>query len=291
VGSFQLDFPLSTDVQSRSITPDSPQCRQTGYTSLQCLCDTCNNAAQEACARNADCPSSGGADGICGGRRCITGSEIGRPCLTCLGGSNHGATCSNASACPGGTCPLGCGALCVGGTNADAPCTTNSECPGSTCQLGQCNRPGEQTQPNGCADDTTTPGILPLCVPTGGGEGACAAGPIDQRCSVDDYVSCSGDGDCVPTSAGGPCGSCSTTGQRCVAGARECFTDSGVPGRPVEAVGTPSVPCEGVARPTLAALTCTQTLAVPYGVFNNAFNIIHGLPGLSRIRMPVEIAE
>ncbi len=278
-GTFALDYPLSTDVQSRGITADSPTCRQTGFTSFQCLCDTCNGAGQDPCAANADCPPSGGAPGICGGRRCLTGSEVGKPCNQCLGGANHGATCVSPTACPGGTCPTGCGGICVGGPNEDAACTTSSECPGSTCQSGQCGRPGEATQPNSCSDDTVTPGALD-CVPTANGEGVCAAGPSDQRCAVDAFVACTLDADCLPVAAGGACATCTTAGQLCVTEPRACFTDNGTAGNPVLAVGVPGAPCGDVARPTLAGMACVAPVSAA------AVNAGYGLPALSRVRLP-----
>jgi hypothetical protein len=91
VNSRTFTMQLATGVQSWTLTAASPPCRQTGYTSLACFCDTCNNANAEPCASNPDCPLSGGNPGICGGRRCI-------------GGSNNGAPCSVLSQCPAGVC-------------------------------------------------------------------------------------------------------------------------------------------------------------------------------------------
>jgi hypothetical protein len=82
---------LTSGTQSRMLTAASPTCRQTGFTALKCFCDTCNDANADVCATNADCPLSGGNPGICGGRRC-------------LGGGNVGAPCALASECPGATC-------------------------------------------------------------------------------------------------------------------------------------------------------------------------------------------
>ncbi len=84
---------FSTGTQTRTLSAASPNCTQTGATSLKCFCDTCNNAAAEPCQSNADCPDPAGPIGpICGGRRCDKGL-------------NEGAPCANASECPGGgTC-------------------------------------------------------------------------------------------------------------------------------------------------------------------------------------------
>lgn len=70
---------------------DSPRCTSTGNSGVTCWCDTCNNANADACASNADCPPSGGAPGVCGGRRCLGGAAAGNPC-------------SGTSSCPGGLC-------------------------------------------------------------------------------------------------------------------------------------------------------------------------------------------
>ncbi len=106
---------LATDVQSRTLTAASPPCRQTGFTSLACFCDTCNDANAEPCASNADCPLSGGNPGICGGRRCI-------------GGPNDGAPCEGAaSQCPGGACTR------PGEAVQPSFCSENPDAPGINC--------------------------------------------------------------------------------------------------------------------------------------------------------------
>jgi hypothetical protein len=90
-GSLTINLNIATGTQSVTVTTDNPTCRETGYNTYKCLCDTCNNINQEACSTNADCPISGGNPGICGGRRCI-------------GGGNDGAPCVNNSECPSGLC-------------------------------------------------------------------------------------------------------------------------------------------------------------------------------------------
>ncbi len=103
-GATSLDCPpppadlyktITTDVGSASaavtktLTAESPTCRGA---SGRCLCETCNNPAAEPCENNADCPDSPGPlPGICGGRRCI-------------GGSNGGVGCTSPTHCPGGFC-------------------------------------------------------------------------------------------------------------------------------------------------------------------------------------------
>lgn len=73
----------------RTLSSANPNCP--GAPGKKCFCDTCNNAAAQACSTNADCPTSGGNPGICGGKRCS-------------GGVNAGAPCSVSGDCTGGTC-------------------------------------------------------------------------------------------------------------------------------------------------------------------------------------------
>ena len=89
-GTLTIDLALTTGTQTRTLTTANPVC--SALPGTRCFCDTCNNANQEACGTNADCPISGGNPGICGGRRC-------------LGGTNAGGPCSGSSTpCPGGVC-------------------------------------------------------------------------------------------------------------------------------------------------------------------------------------------
>ena len=69
-------LPLSTDVQTSTISAASPACSAVGFTSVGCHCDTCRTAAAEPCATDADCPSTT----TCGGLRCIGGPFDGAPC-------------------------------------------------------------------------------------------------------------------------------------------------------------------------------------------------------------------
>ncbi len=122
-----IDLTNSTGTVNKTLSPTSPNCTAGGLpVGTKCVCDTCNNAAAEPCDSNADCPPGG----VCGGRRC-------------LGGTNIGAACSVNSQCPGGSCarpgqptqPNGCvddsltplnGLLCVD----TAPTGDNEgECP------------------------------------------------------------------------------------------------------------------------------------------------------------------
>ena len=107
---------FSTEAQSRTLNATSPSCTHFAFSSEKCFCDTCNNVAQEVCQSNADCPDPAGPIGpICGGKRC-------------LGGSNAGAACTAASACPDG-------GLCArpGVSSQPHSCLDNTITPGPAC--------------------------------------------------------------------------------------------------------------------------------------------------------------
>ena len=267
VAKLILNLDISTGTQTKTVEAGNPTCRQTGYTGLKCLCDTCNNVNQEGCSLNADCPANGGGPGICGGLRCIGGTEAGQPCRTCIGGSNHGATgCTSDSACPGGVCSNP--RICNGGANDGATCNNNSACPGGTCAEcaggGACNRPGEATQPNVCQGSG--------CVDVGNNEGECVDGPVDQVCSIQIFRTCSSNADCA-------CPEC-LPNQTCISRNRPCFTDNGVLGGTVTVDGTADTPCDGVSKPTVGAFFCVA----PTGAA--AVNAAGGLPALGRVSIP-----
>ncbi len=104
VATLPIDLQNATAPVVATLTTANPSCGTAGAGGTRCLCDTCNDAAAASCSSNADCPPSGGNLGICGGRRC-------------LGGSNVGAPCSVGSQCPGAGCgrpgeatrPFSCG--------------------------------------------------------------------------------------------------------------------------------------------------------------------------------------
>jgi hypothetical protein len=158
-------LPFSTTPQTFTLTAASPRC--TGGSvpgGTPCFCATCNNAESDPCSADADCPPSGGNPGVCNGRRCV-------------GGSNDGSPCAQASACPGG---------------------------------GFCTRPGEPTRPNACVDDTTTPS-MEGCIASGGNDdGFCEFGPIEAYCSNHTNRGCLDDDDCDGVS-----GSCTVVTRRC----------------------------------------------------------------------------
>jgi hypothetical protein len=91
IATLPINLTSATDTVSRTLSSASPNCTASQFVGDKCLCDTCNTAAAEPCSSNADCPFSGGAAGICGGRRCLSGS-------------NNGAPCTSNTGCPGGAC-------------------------------------------------------------------------------------------------------------------------------------------------------------------------------------------
>lgn len=88
VATLPIDLSNSTGTVTKTLSSSSPNCGD--GSGEKCLCETCNNAAATPCGSNADCVAVGAT--ICGGRRC-------------LGGTNDGGVCNNDSACPsGGLC-------------------------------------------------------------------------------------------------------------------------------------------------------------------------------------------
>jgi len=87
VATLPIDLSNSTDPVTKTLSAASPNCGD--GSGEKCLCDTCNNAAGSVCDDNADCIAVGAT--ICGGRRCV-------------GGTNNGGICAGAAAsqCPGG---------------------------------------------------------------------------------------------------------------------------------------------------------------------------------------------
>ncbi len=92
IATLAIDLSNKTALVVRTVTTSSPNC--TGSAGDKCLCSTCNNGNADPCFTNADCPDPDGAGpftGVCGGTRCLSGS-------------NAGAPCSTATQCPGGSC-------------------------------------------------------------------------------------------------------------------------------------------------------------------------------------------
>jgi hypothetical protein len=251
IATLPIDLSNATDPVVKTVSASSPGC--SGEPGERCLCDTCNNANQEPCDANADCPDPAGTIGpICAGRRCIGGTNNGAACngaLQCIAGTNFGATCTTATQCPGSSCA----ALCSGG--------------------GICGRPGEPTKPTACLDDTATVGVLDCSdsAPVDG-EGECTAGPITTSCSVASghaQRGCTLDSEC-----GGTAGSCESHN-------RTCFLTGGFSGKngtnTLIANGMEDPPMNDVSHPTLGAVFCIA----PTGL--SSVNNVAGLPGPGRV--------
>ncbi len=88
IATLPIDLSNKTGAVTKTLTASSPNC--SGQPPNKCLCDTCNNLAATPCSTNADCVLVGAT--VCGGKRCLSGT-------------NNGAPCSNNTECPGGgTC-------------------------------------------------------------------------------------------------------------------------------------------------------------------------------------------
>jgi len=151
VGNLKITLNLSTGLTTRTLSSGSPSCTSPGFTSFKCFCDTCNNSNAEACAVDTDCPMSGGNPGICGGKRCKSGT-------------NAGAPCSTATECPGGACTR-IGHSTEPNECSDATCSPNTPPDNDSVNEGTCaGGPFEQFCAietfRGCAKDSdcTKPG-------------------------------------------------------------------------------------------------------------------------------------
>jgi hypothetical protein len=198
----------------------------------------------------------------------------GAPSAKCLCDTYNNANaeaCDENADCPDPAGPIGpiCGGRrCLGGPNVGAACSANSACP-----AGICTRPGEPTKPNACLDDSFT-GIYCLD-PDSDGEGECAAGPMDDTCSLASghaQRGCNTDAQC-----GGGVGSCESNN-------RKCFLTGGGSANVSTHFyfGTDSLVANGVedppvADPTLGSVFCVGPTAA------SALNNVTGLPGPARL--------
>ena len=176
-------------------------------------------------------------------------------CDTC---NNMAATpCSSNADCGGGICG---GKRCQGGPNNGNPCSATSEC-----TPGVCSVPGQATAPNDCSDAN--------CSSSGGNEGSCAAGPVDQYCGpTATFQICYSNSDCA-----------AFPGDTCQAPApRPCFMENGAS---VSAIGRADPPMGGESDPTLASLFCVGPTS------SGAVNVAFGLPGLGRLELPSRFRE
>jgi hypothetical protein len=269
IGDLSMAAPATTGTTTWTLSASDPSCRATGYTTLRCFCDTCDNAAATPCSSNADCVAVGAT--ICGGKRC-------------QGGANDGAACADNSECPGGSCGVpglatapnqcddaSCTAVlsCEGGLNTGASCVVASECPGGT-----------------CAADA-------------GYAGECVGGPFEQFCGPDaSFKSCTADADCgtydhcvggandnaLGCAADSECPGGTCTPQICsLGGFRKCYTDDGTVTETVATQGEPGVPVGDTSVGAVGSLFCLPPLSA------SSVNSVVGLPGLGRIHVPVTI--
>jgi hypothetical protein len=124
------------------------------------MCDTCNNLAQEPCSSNTDCPDPAGPIGpICGGRRCINGTNAGAPCTTNTQCPGTGGTCN----VPGASTASN---QCSDDTNTPTlDCTDDGDGEG-TCDLGpvdnNCTAASGHPQ-RGCLGDGDCGGAVGSC--------------------------------------------------------------------------------------------------------------------------------
>jgi hypothetical protein len=264
---------LSRVYLAASVDQPCPKCVNDGLPNDGVSGGTCSGGARNglACDSNGispnpafgatshDCPPNGGT---------LVGSLP-----VDLSNTNNGvaaitlsASSPNCNGAPGKKCACGVCSL-----DTTVPCRDNTDCPG----LGTCGfTAGSPASPNACIDDTAVPGDGTLCAATGGGEGSCTEGPIDQNCVIQTHKGCITDADCNAV-AGDTCGSKN----------RECFLDNGLVGGQVAATGSTTVPERNASRPTFASAFCIA----PTG--SAAVNNVAGLPGPGRLQLGGVAAE
>jgi hypothetical protein len=265
VANLPIDLSNSTGTETLEIKPDTPACSAAGFSTSQCMCDTCNNPSADPCNAHSDCPPSG----VCRG-----GTNALQPCETLAdcpdmgaGTSCGGAPCFSGTDCVSGVCTAGicstitgkCGGQrCLGGAvNPGAPCVSPMTC---SSFAAPCGLLGEPTKPNGCSSAT--------CTAVGGGEGECTTGPFPGNCGpTETFKGCS-----LPSE-------CTFPGDTCVFAALECFLDNGLVGGTIDAFGMPDPPVNDVANPTLVSTFCVA----PVGA--SAVNVAAGLPGAGRVTL------
>jgi hypothetical protein len=246
IGTLPIDLTSTTGTRTRTLTPASVNCRAAGFTTYECMCDTCNAPGVVPCTQDADCPNPPGPIGpICGG-------------LRCLGGANVGAACTVDGDCPGSSC---------GRTGA---ATHPNEC-----DLG----PGDCTITSGNEAECAGGPTHLFCEPNATMVACTAFGDAD--CDAAGLQSCFGGANagavCTVASEcpGGTCDFDNCTGIQ----QRECFSDQGVAGGTVTATGVTDAPVLDESDPTLAALFCLGPVS------SSLVNAVLGLPGLGRIEL------
>jgi hypothetical protein len=219
IADLPINLASTTGTATRTLTADSPNCRATGFTTLKCFCDTCNNLAATPCSTNADCTAVGAT--ICGGKRC-------------QGGTNNGAPCTTGSQCPG---TMSCGVR--GAATATNSCDGNCIPDGGN--EGMCEGDpfdrfcGPSATFTACTEDLQ-------CAPFN----RCNGGTNNGALGCTGPAQCPG-GSCEIQ----VCGATPATAKH-----RDCYTDNGEMGQSVSATGKADPPKNGESNPTLAALFC-----------------------------------
>ncbi len=150
-----LDIRAPHETTGTSTLPRGTRC--TGMAG-ECACNTCATAGAEPCNGNADCPPGI----ICGGRRCI-------------GGSNNGTPCTNNTECPGALCNRP-GEPSMQNSCIDGVCTLNPSDPNGTdegiCESGPVDRLCSIEKFRSCTGDSD------CNPPPSGGCADCASGQV-----------------------------------------------------------------------------------------------------------------
>jgi hypothetical protein len=191
---------------------------------------------------------------------------------TCTGGARDGQSCTvdGVNVVFGNTsfdCPPSSGAR-IGASTLPLDLTTGTrgQAALSTCASGtvtaSCYCTG-QIQPNGCADGNCT-----VTADPGGGEGVCAAGPIDNVCQVESFRTCLGNDECP------------AAGDTCVARSRECLGA-------VDAAAGTSLPITRTGQASQTKPIQVATFCVD-ATSSAAVNTAAGLPGPGALRLPTE---
>lgn len=189
---------------------------------------------------------------------------------TCSGGPRDGESCNVDGVNPlfGNTsfdCPpdpgarVGASLLPLDLTTGNRTLAALSTCAATT-STAKCYCAG-QIQPNACTDGNCT-----IVADNTGGEGLCAAGPVDRVCQIETFRSCLGNEDCP------------ASGDTCISKPRECLgavdATSGV-SSPIVRTGVPSQ-----SAPLQVATFCVD------GTSSAAVNAAAGLPGPGALRLP-----
>jgi hypothetical protein len=246
IGTLPINGTATTGTATKTLSAASPTCR--ADPTAKCMCDTCNTLAAEPCSTNADCPPTR----ICGGKRCLSGT-------------NAGAACSANSQCPSS----GCGV--PGEPTAPNACNLPDGAPDGCQPIAGGNR-GE------CVDGPFDRNCGPTATMVGcTGDGDCSSFKSCVGGSRDGHV-CSVSSEC-------PGGSCDA--EHCNVKLRPCYLDGGVIGGSVSAIGQADTPVNDVADPKVGALFClvptgassVNTAAGLPGLFRAELQLhVEGLP-------------